>query len=146
ALDLADRVVVLKEGRIEQIGAPLELYREPRTAFVFDFLSSNNKVEGRLNGSSLAFDGFSVPAVVSGAKDGTVTARFRPFDTQVSRDGAGIPVKVLSVLPAGANLRLELGAADGQVYETQHAHDTEASSFRVGDQVKLLPTKVYVFG
>jgi len=145
ALDLADRVVVLKEGRIEQIGAPLELYREPKSAFVFDFLSSNNKVEGTLRGTSVAFDGFTVPAVVSGATDGPVTARFRPFDTQVARTGPGFPVKVLSVLPAGANLRLELGAADGQVYETQHAHDSEASGLKVGDEVRLLPTKAYVF-
>ena len=146
ALDLADRVVVLKEGRIEQIGAPLELYREPKSAFVFDFLSSNNKIEGQLSGTALQFDGFGVPAIVAGAKDGPVTARFRPFDTQVTRAGPGLSVKVLSVLPAGANLRLELRAEDGQVYETQHAHDSEASGFHVGDQVKLLPTKVYVFG
>lgn len=146
ALDLADRVVVLKEGRIEQIGAPLELYREPKSAFVFDFLSSNNKVDGVLRQGSVDFGAFAVPAVVSGAVDGPVTARFRPFDTQIARAGPGFAVTVLSVLPAGANLRLELKAADGQVFETQHAHDSEASTFRAGDAVSLLPTKVYVFG
>ena len=52
----------------------------------------------------------------------------------------------LAVTPtAGANLRLELQGADGQVYETQHAHDQETSELKVGDTVNLLPTKVYVF-
>ncbi|ESQ87462.1 sulfate ABC transporter ATP-binding protein [Asticcacaulis sp. AC460] len=145
ALDLADRVVVLKEGRIEQIGKPLELYRDPSSAFVFEFLGANNQAAGTLRGSSVDFGGFSVPAIVKGAADGTAVARFRPFDTQVSRSGPGFPVKVLSVLPAGANLRLELQGADGQVYETQHAHDQETSDLKAGDTVNLLPTKVYVF-
>ena len=146
ALDLADRVVVLKQGRIEQIGEPLELYREPKTAFVFDFLGTANQVSGTLSGKTVAFDGFSVPAVATGATGGQVTARFRPFDTQIARSGPGFKASVLSILPAGANLRLELRGEDGQVYETQHAHDSEASSLKIGEAVSLLPTKVYVFG
>ncbi|EGF93491.1 sulfate/thiosulfate import ATP-binding protein cysA [Asticcacaulis biprosthecium C19] len=145
ALDLADRVVVLKEGRIEQIGKPLELYRDPATAFVFEFLGANNQASGTLRGGSVDFGGFSVPAIVKGGSEGAVTARFRPFDTQVSRSGPGFPVKVLSVLPAGANLRLELQGDGGEVYETQHAHDADTSELKAGDTVNLLPTKVYVF-
>ena len=147
ALDLADRVVVLKKGGIEQIGAPLELYREPKSAFVFDFLSHANTAPGTLIGNAVQFDGFSAPALVTGVADGAaVTARFRPFDTHVETDGPGFAGKVLSVLPAGANLRLEIGTADGTVHETQHAHDSEASRLRVGDNVVVRPTKVYVFG
>jgi len=150
ALDLADRVVVLKQGGIEQIGEPLELYREPKSAFVFDFLSHANTAPGTLRGNEVQFDGFSVPALVSGApKDASggspVTGRFRPFDSHVETSGPGLPGKVLSVLPAGANLRLEIGAPDGTVYETQHAHDSEASRLRVGDDVFVRPAKVYVF-
>ncbi len=144
ALDLADRVVVLKGGEIEQIGEPLELYRQPKTSFVFDFLGHANQAQGNLSGSQVAFDGFSVPAATT-AKDGAVTARFRPFDSHVSKSGPGFAGKVLSVLPAGANLRLEVRLNDGTVYETQHAHDSEASQLRVGDAVFVLPSKVYVF-
>jgi len=146
ALDLADRVVVLKQGGIEQIGEPLELYREPKSAFVFDFLSHANTANGTLRGAEVLFDGFRVPALVSGVADGQVTARFRPFDSHVEREGPGFPGKVLSVLPAGANLRLEVRLPDGTVYETQHAHDSDASRLRAGDEVFVLPTKVYVFG
>ncbi|MGZ3304516.1 MAG: sulfate/molybdate ABC transporter ATP-binding protein [Asticcacaulis sp.] len=146
ALDLADRVVVLKSGGIEQIGEPLELYREPKSAFVFDFLSHANTAPGTLRGGVVDFGGFSVPAKVSGAADGSVTARFRPFDSHVEREGPGLPGKVLSVLPAGANLRLEVRGDDGTVYETQHAHDSDASRLRTGDAVFVKPAKVYVFG
>jgi sulfate transport system ATP-binding protein len=144
ALDLADRVVVLKDGEIEQIGEPLELYRQPKTAFVFDFLGHANQAEGRLSGGKVQFDGFSVPAV-STAADGIVTARFRPFESHVSKTGPGFPGKVLSVLPAGSSLRLEVRLPDGTVYETQHAHDSEAAALRPGEDVVVLPTKVYVF-
>ena len=147
ALDLADRVVVLKQGGIEQIGEPLELYREPKSAFVFDFLGHANTAVGTLSGGEVQFDGFRVPALVNGAPDGgTVTARFRPFDTHVETNGPGFAGKVLSVLPAGANLRLEVRGSDGTVYETQHAHDSDAARLRVGDAVFVRPTKVYVFG
>jgi sulfate transport system ATP-binding protein len=144
ALDLADRVVVLKGGEIEQIGEPLELYRQPKTSFVFDFLGHANQAQGNLSGSQVSFEGFSVPAATT-AKDGPVTVRFRPFDSQVSKTGPGFAGKVLSVLPAGANLRLEVRLNDGTVYETQHAHGSEASDLRVGDAVFVLPSKVYVF-
>ena len=144
ALDLADRVVVLKQGEIEQIGEPLELYRQPKSAFVFDFLGHANQAQGNLTKGQVHFDGFSVPAV-STASDGPVTARFRPFDSHVERNGPGFAGKVLSVLPAGANLRLEIKMADGTVYETQHAHDSDASALRVGDAVFVRPTKAYVF-
>jgi sulfate transport system ATP-binding protein len=144
ALDLADRVVVLKEGEIEQIGEPLELYRQPKTAFVFDFLGHANQAEGTLKGQSVQFDGFSVPAEATAA-DGPVTARFRPFESQVSKTGPGFPGKVLSVLPAGSSLRLEIGRDNGTVFETQHAHDSDASGLRVGDAVFVRPTRVYAF-
>ena len=146
ALDLADRVVVLKEGKVEQIGAPLDLYRQPKSPFVFDFLGSSNPATGYLSGGQMQFDGFSAPVAVGGDLNGhATTARFRPFDAVVSRTGPGFAGKVISVLPAGANLRLEVRGDDGQVYETQHAHDSEASTLGVGDEVYVRPTKVYVY-
>ncbi len=144
ALDLADRVVVLKDGEIEQIGEPLELYRQPKTAFVFDFLGHANQAQGTLQRGNVQFDGFSVPATAT-APDGQVTARFRPFESHVSKTGPGFAGKVLSVLPAGSSLRLEVALADGTVYETQHAHDSDAATLRTGDEVFVRPTKVYVF-
>jgi sulfate/thiosulfate transport system ATP-binding protein len=145
ALDLADRVVVLKEGQIEQIGQPLELYRHPQSAFVFEFLGASNPVTAKIEGLMAHFDGFSVPSINPKALNGELSVRFRPFDTQLSKQGPGFEAKVLSLLPAGSSLRLELQSPSGQVFETQHAHDSEASEVSIGDKVFIRPSKVYVF-
>ena len=145
ALDLADRVVVLKAGRVEQIGTPLEIHSQPSSAFVFDFLGSANKANGRIKDGIAHFDGVSVP-VVGEANDGDYTVRFRPYEVQLSRTGAGIPLTISAVLPAGSNLRLELRGADGSLYETQHPHGGHTDSFAVGDALRLKPDRVYVYG
>ncbi|MDC7682517.1 sulfate/molybdate ABC transporter ATP-binding protein [Asticcacaulis sp. BYS171W] len=145
ALDLADRVVVLKDGQIEQIGKPLELYRHPQSAFVFEFLGTSNEVPATVSDGVASFDGFTAPAVSPKALSGAQTVRFRPFDAQLSPTGPGFEAKVLSLLPAGSSLRLELQTPDGKVFETQHAHESEASDLKLGDTVFVRPSKVYVF-
>ncbi|HEY4910190.1 MAG TPA: ABC transporter ATP-binding protein, partial [Methylomirabilota bacterium] len=50
ALSLSDRVAVMKDGRVLQVGAPKELYERPRTRFVADFVGTNNLVPGRVSG------------------------------------------------------------------------------------------------
>jgi sulfate transport system ATP-binding protein len=144
ALDLADRVVVLKSGKVEQIGTPLEIHSTPKSAFVFDFLGAANKANGRISNGIAHFDGFSAP-VAGAANDGDYTVRFRPYEAVLSREGAGIPVTVSAVLPAGHSLRLELKGPDGALFETQHPHGTEADQFTVGDALKLRPERVYAY-
>ena len=144
ALDLADRVVVLKAGKVEQIGTPLEIHSNPGSAFVFDILGSANKANGRIKDGIAHFDGFSAP-VAGAANDGDYIVRFRPYEAQLSRRGAGIPVTVTAVLPAGSNLRLELKGADGSLFETQHQHGSEAQNFAVGDELRLKPERVYAY-
>ena len=148
AMDLADRVVVLKEGRIEQIGKPIELYRQPASAFVFDFLGSANQVRAFVDeGADVVeaqFEGFSVPAIAGPGLRGLQTVRFRPYDTTISSQGPGFKVTIQSILPTGSSLRLEMRAPDGSVYETQYAHDSDAARFSIGDTIYLKPTKVFV--
>jgi iron(III) transport system ATP-binding protein len=52
ALTMADRIVVMNQGVIEQVGTPTEIYREPDTLFVADFIGEMNQVEGRVNGDN----------------------------------------------------------------------------------------------
>ncbi len=144
ALDLADRVVVLKAGVVEQIGAPHDIHTRPRTAFVFDFLGSANKLQATVSNGLAQFDGFTAP-VVGTSVDGDQVARFRPYEAQLSKEGPGIPVTVSAVLPAGSTLRLELKGPAGDLFETQHAHGGPADSFGLGDTLRLKPEKVYVY-
>ena len=53
ALEVADRVVVMNQGRIEQIGTPQEVYEQPATAFVYSFLGAVNRFAGRIDGHDL---------------------------------------------------------------------------------------------
>jgi spermidine/putrescine transport system ATP-binding protein len=92
AMTLSDRIAVMNDGRIEQIGAPEEIYREPATEFVADFIGDTNLFDGEVverDGESVArvggTDGFTVP--VQG-KSGDVTVSVRPEDFDLT-DGTG---------------------------------------------------------
>src|SRR5688572_12417035 len=77
ALDLADRVAILKDGELIQLGTPNEVYERPATPFVFDFLGAGVQMRGRVeNGRLLVADWESVAP--KGAPDGDVVVYFRP--------------------------------------------------------------------
>jgi len=112
---------------------------------VTTFLGTPNQVPATVTQGVADFGGFSAPVVSPKALTGAHTVRFRPFDAHLFREGPGFEARVLSILPAGANLRLELQTPAGQVFETQHAHDSEASDLRLNDTVYVRPAKVYAF-
>ncbi|MFC7324209.1 ABC transporter ATP-binding protein [Halorubrum rutilum] len=93
AMTLSDRIAVMNDGRIEQIGPPEEIYREPASEFVADFIGDTNLITARTverNGATVAEiggeDGFGVP-VETGA--GEVTVSIRPEDFTIA-DGDGV--------------------------------------------------------
>src|SRR4051812_34235543 len=75
ALSMADRIVVLRDGRMEQVAAPDTLYREPATPFVAGFIGSMNLIEGTVANGTFARDGFSSPLPVG---DGPAVYAVRP--------------------------------------------------------------------
>lgn len=83
ALAIADRVAVMHEGRLEQVGTPWELYDRPRTEFVAGFIGRGNFLSGRIDGDSIEFEHFgrvsknALPEA-SGLADGSVRALVRP--------------------------------------------------------------------
>ena len=130
----SDRIAVLDQGIIQQIGSPIELYDEPTNRFVADFLGTANLIDGPLqtaDGASL-FDG----------KDGQ-TAMFRPQDLTIQP--AGSPVGPDAALLAGwVEHREFLGniirynvAVGGHALIVDDSHSTGAIAFSVGDDVAL---------
>jgi iron(III) transport system ATP-binding protein len=82
ALTMADRIVVMNHGVIEQVGTPTNIYREPDTLFVADFIGAMNRVEGRVNGdSSVSIGELSFKSRAHGlSRETPVVATIRPED------------------------------------------------------------------
>ncbi len=82
ALSMADRIVVMNQGVIEQVGTPTEIYREPKTLFVADFIGETNKIDARSAGpDSLTFGGMTLGSMAHGFAEGAeVLAVIRPED------------------------------------------------------------------
>ncbi len=98
ALSISDRIVVMNEGRIEQIGAPFEIYNYPRTRFVASFVGTLNILSAKIvdPAGRVEIDGQAVTAarpIAGGAAGATCSVALRP--EAISIDGAGAERNVL---------------------------------------------------
>ncbi len=82
ALTLADRIAVMNEGRIEQLAAPAQIYANPSTLFVADFIGAMNLLQGEVRGGRVLVGGLALTPDVELA-EGTVTVAIRPEDLAV---------------------------------------------------------------
>lgn len=96
ALDLADRVVILDQGRIVQEGTPAEVCRRPGSAFVMQFLGDVNKFPGVVR-DGFVFVGETATGIAS-TEDGPVDILVRPRDVIWQKDAGGIPVDIARIL------------------------------------------------
>ncbi|NNF91299.1 MAG: ABC transporter ATP-binding protein [Boseongicola sp.] len=90
AMTLADRVVVMKQGIVQQVGTPVEIYDRPANTFVAGFIGNPamNLMQGTINGG--VFEGKNVRIEELAAPDGPVTLGFRAEDAQVAPSGGQI--------------------------------------------------------
>ncbi len=113
AMTLADRVVVMNAGAIQQIGTPMEIYERPANTFVASFIGSPamNLVTGVLDGGTFRADGLEV-AGLTGA-DGPVTLGFRAEDATVTSEGGELraPVYATELLGDAVLVSWRLGGA-----------------------------------
>ena len=128
AMTLADRIVVMHDGIVEQIGTPLELFDKPGNLFVAQFIGSPsmNVMNGMLRntGGATQVDvgGQLWPvAGLSGGADGqAVSYGVRPGDLSISAGGQGIPATVVVVEPTGAETELLLQVGSHQLVLVMH--------------------------
>ena len=107
ALDLADRVAILKDGRIVQSGAPQAIYEAPASAFVYEFLGPFCRVKGEAAGGRLSAAGWTSPAP-AGAPAGPVEVYFRPDEVELGGEGApGLQALVRGARWLGTDVRLD---------------------------------------
>jgi sulfate transport system ATP-binding protein len=110
ALELADRVVVMSEGRIEQIGTPDEIYEKPNSPFVFSFIGESSVLSVKVEAGAVWLDGHTLDLPIGDVPAGPARLYFRPHDVQVSDDLPGaIPATVEGVRRHGGARRLDLG-------------------------------------
>jgi sulfate transport system ATP-binding protein len=144
ALELADRVVVLNKGRIEQIGTPDEVYDAPATPFVAGFIGEVNHVPVTVESGHIFLDDRELGLANEGEPDGPRTLVFRPHDVDFREDGVGgIAGFVVSELRHGPTRRLaiEVGLR-GHRIEIDVAADTAPKK---GNRVVILPHRWRLF-
>ncbi len=116
ALDLADRVAILREGVLVQAGRPQALYDHPADPFVYEFLGPACRLPGVIEGGSLRI-GVWVSAAPTGAGAGPVDVYFRPDEVAFgSADGSGLAAQILSACARGPDQRIDC-RIDGQAFE-----------------------------
>ena len=153
AMTMADRIVVMHDGRIEQIGAPLELYDHPNNLFVAQFIGSpsmnvvNGKVK-RANGTACVEmgDGMQWPLDHGPGADGQPVAYgVRPGDLKLTGAGAAnaVPGEIVVVEPTGAETELLIQAGEAQVILVTHGRPDVNPGDRIGLAVD--PAKVHLF-
>jgi len=138
ALSMADRIVVMRDGRTEQIDRPDVVYRKPQTPFVAGFIGTMNLIEGHVQSGRFNHDGFSVALPVA---DGPAILAVRPeaLDLEAAEPGQG---KVHRVTDYGSHGLVDLDLPDGLRVKAMVSHP---DLFRPGQGVALKPRAIAAY-
>ena len=150
ALEVADRVVVVNNGRIEQVGTPDEVYDHPATPFVYQFLGNVNLFEGRVHNGVADVGGGRIHAPEHhDVADTAATAYVRPHDIDIGSDtGNGTVEATLNhATRIGSVVRLELARKDnGGIVEVELSRERfEHLNVTTGNVVHFKPRRARVF-
>ena len=105
ALELADRVVVMSEGKIEQIGTPDEIYDEPNSPFVFSFIGESSALPVHVERGKVFLESYPLDLRAEGLPNGPAQLFFRPHDVEVGEERHGAIPGIVSVLRRHAGTR-----------------------------------------
>lgn len=150
AMEVADKIVVLNKGRIEQIGTPDDIYNNPASPFVYDFIGQVNLFHSRVNHGWAHIGDYKLPAPEHNqVRDQAAVAYVRPHDIELSEqpgDGA-IAAWVTHVSTAGSVLRIELQhQLNDEILHVELPRAQERSlNLQIGAQVFARPTNSKIF-
>ena len=138
ALSMADRIVVMRDGRSEQVDRPDVVYRNPQTPFVAGFIGSMNLVDGTVSNGQFNGSGIDVPLPVS---DGPATLAVRPeaLDLVAADPGAA---KIHHITDFGTHGLVDLDLKDGTRIKAMVSHP---DLFSAGQGVNLQPKAIAAF-
>ncbi|WP_295392696.1 sulfate ABC transporter ATP-binding protein [uncultured Thiodictyon sp.] len=155
ALEVADRVVLMNRGRVEQVGTPDEVYEHPASPFVYGFLGAANVFHGRVEGANVRVGGATLNHDGSNADHGAeVVAFVRPHELDIVTDLAapnGLDATVRRVLAFGGSARVELDSVEAVKAGAEPIHyevvlpRERAVALVQGQRVRLVPAPLRVF-
>ncbi|KNC07174.1 sulfate/thiosulfate transporter subunit [Pantoea sp. RIT-PI-b] len=143
AMEVADTVVVMSQGNIEQVGTPDDVWRDPATRFVLEFLGEVNRFDGEVHGSQFHVAAHRWPLGYTPAHQGEVELFLRPWEIDVSRQSSletPLPVQVLEISPRGHFWQLVVqpsgwqGEAFAVVFDGDHTAPIRGERLFIGLQ------------
>jgi sulfate/thiosulfate transport system ATP-binding protein len=150
AFEVADDVVIMNQGKIEQVGSPAQVFEHPANPFVLDFLGDVNVFTGRAQQGRAVVSGVEVPCpgyLHDEAKEVTLYVRPHEFTVERSPAAASIEAKVAHVNITGSRVKVELRAAgSAQLINAEVPGERFAElALKSGDVVYIVPRRVHVF-
>ena len=145
ALELADRVVVMSNGQIEQVDTPEMIYDKPATAFVADFMGQANRIEAELSGNMVRLGALELGNAVPVSGHGPATVFIRAHEFALAKDNEpSLVAQVEHILRAGPMAQIDARLIDrDQMIEVAIAD--APPSLAVGQQIRLKPLAVRAF-
>jgi len=149
ALEVADQIVVMNKGNVEQIGSPREVYETPKTPFVFDFLGQANRFEGQNNGGIIQLGEDRIQfAAAQQHPQGDVIVFARPDELRISAQPQenAIQATFIRELWIAGKVVAELNDRQGNLIEISLTpEEARAHQFRPNQTVWLSPLNLHLF-
>jgi sulfate transport system ATP-binding protein len=147
ALELADRVVVMREGRIEQVATVEEIHRAPSSPFVFEFIGRANRLDGQVHAGRFHIEGQGAGLPIDDDYDGPAVLMTRPHDLELlGGGGEGFEARVVDFFRRADRITAELECAgQARTLELDLADAADAVLPRVGDVVRIRPLRASVY-
>lgn len=150
ALELADRVVVMNRGVIEQVGTTDQVWDAPATPFVYDFLGTPNVLPARVERGALLLNGATaVLAEAGAAPEGPVNVYTRPNELRIAdaSDAAALSGTVVEIQRTGLLLRLGVQLlSSGETIEIELPNpDPAVQRWQLGDAIRVRPARYSLF-
>ena len=141
AMTIADRIAVMNNGRIEQIGTPAEIYDAPQTRFVADFIGTSNLLDGRIeDGRFVADSGLGIPLVkADGAQSGPIVLAVRPEKIELSSTTSSAPLSgaVSRMTKLGSLIEYAVTLSSGETFIVHQQDRTGVEQWALGDTLAL---------
>jgi spermidine/putrescine transport system ATP-binding protein len=139
AMTMADAIAVMNQGRVEQLGAPTELYERPRTAFVAGFLGTSNLLRGGVEAAdSVRLTDGTLVRVSTDGRQGSVAVGVRPEKVRLGEGGANsLPGTVRETAYVGVATQLIVGTHAGDIAVFHQNADAGAVVPAVGTRVTV---------